>query len=121
MSTVLGVPLTHDVLKRYGGKSPRIGGAIALHDAGADVALPSPQWANGKAMFTSYTCALRESRPFHGLFESVVACWPGGLSTVDIRWRLRRLDFLRSPSTTAALAYGFSPALVAVNGFLYAS
>jgi len=36
MSTVLGVPLTHDVLKRYGGKSPRIGGAIALHDAGAD-------------------------------------------------------------------------------------
>ena len=36
MSGVLGVPLTHDEIKRYSGKSPRIGGAIALHDAGAD-------------------------------------------------------------------------------------
>ena len=36
MSSVLGVPLKHDEIKRYAGKSPRIGGAIALHDAGTD-------------------------------------------------------------------------------------
>jgi hypothetical protein len=36
MSNVLGVPLKHDEIKRCAGKSPRIGGAIALHDAGTD-------------------------------------------------------------------------------------
>jgi hypothetical protein len=35
MSNVLGVPLKHDEIKRCAGKSPRIGGAIALHGAGA--------------------------------------------------------------------------------------
>jgi hypothetical protein len=36
MADVLGVTLKDPALERYSGKSPRIGGAIALHDAGAD-------------------------------------------------------------------------------------